>query len=162
MRVEPSWRRCSLHSTLAPLSCVLLIVGVMFGCVTLTPRGAGVSVYRAPLDGPPSRRNMPGGCRLVASKPPIDMTELDIEGQNDPFRVQRNEAGAAGANALLVLSKVTVSRHDLECPTSSPITDCPPSFGAWYRVVFESYSCTPDALANISTTQPTTGQRIAR
>jgi hypothetical protein len=105
---------------------------------------------------------MPAGCRLVASKPSIDMTELDMEGQKDPFRVQRNDAGAAGANALLVLSKVSVSRRDSECPNASPITDCPPSFGAWYRVVFESYSCTPDALAKISTTQPTTGQRIAR
>jgi len=122
----------------------------MCGCVTLTPYGANVAVYRAPLDAPLSKRSMPAGCRLVASKPPIDMTELDLEGQKDPFRVQRNEAGAAGANAMLVLSKVTVSRHNLECPSSSPITDCPPSFGAWYRVVFESYSCTRDALASIS------------
>ena len=92
---------------------------------------------------------MPDGCLLLATKPPVDMTELDMEGQRDPFRIQRNDAGAAGGNALLVLSQMTVSRHDSECPGSSPITDCPPSFGAWYRVVFESYACTPEALARL-------------
>jgi hypothetical protein len=78
------------------------------------------------------------------------MPELDLEGQKDPFRAARNEAGAAGANALLVLSQMTISRRDLECPPSSPITDCPPSFGAWFRVVIESYTCTPDALQQLS------------
>jgi hypothetical protein len=93
---------------------------------------------------------MPRGCSLLSSKPPIAMPELDLEGQKDPFRADRNEAGAAGANALLVLSKMTISRHDGECPGSSPITDCPPSFGAWFRVVVESYACTPEALRQLS------------
>jgi len=81
----------------------------------------------------------------------MPMTELDMEGQKDPFRVQRNEAGAAGGNVLLVLSRMEISRHDSECPASSPITDCPPSFGAWFDVVIEAYSCTPDALRTLST-----------
>jgi hypothetical protein len=132
--------------------CLLLLVGtVCTGCVTLTPDGSRVLVYSAALDSPPARRNMPDGCRLVATSPGVDLTELDMQGQKDPFRVQRNEAGAAGANALLVLSRMTVSRRDFECPGSSPITDCPPSAGAWYRVVFESYACTPDALARLTT-----------
>jgi hypothetical protein len=129
---------------------MVLIAGAMAGCVTLTPDGAGVAVYRAALDSPPSKRSMPDGCRLLAAKPPVDMTELDMEGQRDPFRAQRNDAGAAGANALLVLSRITVSRRDSECPTASRITDCPPSLGAWYRVVFESYACTPDALTRLA------------
>ena len=74
-----------------------------------------------------------------------------MEGQKDPFRVERNEAGAAGANAMLVLSSMIISRHDPECPGSSPITDCAPSFGAWFRVVIESYACTPDAVRELST-----------
>jgi hypothetical protein len=128
---------------------------VVYGCVTLTPEGAGVSVYRAPIEGVQSQRQMPQGCRLVATKPPVSMTELDMEGQKDPFRVERNEAGAAGANALLVLSRMIISRHDPECPGSSPITDCPPSLGAWFRVVIESYACTPDALRGLSPPTPT-------
>ena len=82
------------------------------------------------------------------------MPELDFDGQKDPFRVERNEAGAAGANALLVLSQMTLSRRDSECPTSSPITDCPPGFGAWFQVVIESYACTPDAIRELSARRP--------
>jgi hypothetical protein len=121
------------------------------GCVTLTPEGARVSVYRAPLDGLSSQRSMPEGCRLLATTPPIPMPELDLEGQKDPFRRERNAAGAAGANALLVLSRKTIGRRNMECPGSSPITDCPGSFGAWFRVAIETYACTPDALRKLST-----------
>jgi len=128
----------------------LLCALLTSGCVTLTPEGARVSVYNAPVNAPPEKRTLPGGCRLVDSKPPYSTTELEIEGQRDPFRVARNEAGAAGANVLLVVKDMIVSRHDLECPGSSPITDCPPSSGAWYRVMLESYTCTPDALQALS------------
>jgi hypothetical protein len=85
----------------------------------------------------------------VTRNAPVGMPELDLEGQKDPFRAQRNEAGAAGANALLVLSEMTISRHDSECPGASPITDCPPSFGAWFRVVLESYACSPEAVQEL-------------
>lgn len=129
--------------------CSLLLALIACGCVTLTPEGARVSVYRAPLEAEPSKRTMPEGCRLVSAQPPVSMPELDLEGQKDPFRRERNTEGAAGANALLVLSKMTVSRRS-DCPTSSPITDCPPGFGAWFKVVVESYSCTPDALRILS------------
>ena len=132
----------------------LLTAVLVSGCVMLTPAGAHVSVYQAPLDALPSQRRLPAGCRLVAAKPPVSMTELDMDGQKDPFRVERNEAGAAGANALLVLKRMTISRHDAECPGSSPITDCPPSFGAWFRVVIESYACTSDALHALSLLPP--------
>ena len=131
------------------------------GCVALTPQGARVSVYRAPLDGLPAQRSMPAGCRLLARKPPASMPELDIEGQKDPFRAERNDAGAAGGNALLVLSRMTVSRHDSECPGSSPITDCPPSFGAWFDVVVESYNCPPDALRTLSTSPPEAARNLS-
>jgi hypothetical protein len=140
--------------------CSLLLAVLAGGCVTLTPEGARVSVYRAPLDGVPFQHRMPEGCRLLATNPPVPMTELDMEGQKDPFRVERNEAGTAGANALLVLSRMTMSRHDSECPASSPITDCPPSFGAWFRVVIESYACTPDALRRLSALPPRAAQSL--
>jgi hypothetical protein len=93
---------------------------------------------------------MPDGCRLLAETPPVWMTELEMEGEKHPYPAQRNQAGAVGANALLVRSRLIESRHYFECPGSSPITDCPPSSGAGFRVVFESYACTPNALHALS------------
>jgi hypothetical protein len=129
----------------------LLLIGFGWSCVTLSPQGAGVLVFQALLDAAPARRAMPEGCVRLTTRPPMAMTELEMQGQKDPYRAERNQAGAAGANVLLVLLKQTVARHDFECPGSSPITDCPPSSGAWFRVVFESYACTPDALQALAT-----------
>ena len=117
--------------------------------VTLTPAGAKVTVFRASLSAPPAGRAMPAGCTLVSTSRPAEINELDLEGQKQPFRAERNRAAAEGANALLVLTRMTISRHDDECPSTSPITDCPPSFGAWYRVVYENYTCTPEALQDL-------------
>jgi hypothetical protein len=128
---------------------LLLLPLVLGGCVRITVEGARVFVYRAPLNGLPKQRSMPEGCRLLSSTAPIDMRELDLEGQKDPFRVARNEAAAAGGNALLVLTEMTRARRDFECPLASPITDCPGSLGAWFRVVIETYACTADALAQL-------------
>ena len=125
---------------------LLAAISLAPGCVRLTPAGASVSVFRAPLDGAPAQRSMPQDCRLLSTTQPMSMPELDLEGQKVPFRDARNAAGAAGANALLVLTRMERSRRNFECPGSSPITDCPPSFGAWFRVVVESYACTPEAL----------------
>jgi len=116
---------------------------------TLTPAGERVQVFRAQLDAPPAKRSMPADCKLLQRNPPVTMTELDLEGQKDPFRKERNAAGASGANALLVLTKMTISRHNSECPGTSPITDCPPDFGAWYRVVVERYACPDEALKGL-------------
>src|SRR5262245_46747944 len=87
-------------------------------CVTLTQEGARISVYRAPLDAAPARRSMPQGCRLVATKPKISMPEVDMEGLREPYRGERNQAAADGANVLLVLSRQVVSRRDPECPAA--------------------------------------------
>ena len=121
------------------------------GCVSLTPEGSRVAVFQAPLEGTAVQRAMPAGCSLVASKPPVNMPELDLMGQKDPFRVERNEAAASGANAMLVLSRMLVVRRNEECANASPITDCPGSFGAWYSVALETYSCSADALRKLAT-----------
>jgi hypothetical protein len=120
------------------------------GCIALTPDGARVAVYQAPLEGPAAKREMPADCRLVSSTTPVSMTELEMQGSDDPFRVQRNEAAAAGANTVLVLSKETQSRRTMDCPSSMRITDCLGSSGAWYRVTFENYACTSQALDSLS------------
>ena len=109
---------------------MILVAVFACGCATLTPEGARVKVYRAQLDAQPEQRSMPAGCQIVATKPPLTMPEIDLDGQKDPFRTERNEAGAAGANALLVLWQRVVGRRNAECVNSSPITDCPGSFGA--------------------------------
>jgi hypothetical protein len=153
------------------MACYLwLVCAFHFGCATLTPSGtpsgtpggAGVSVYQAPLDTFPAQRSMPGDCRLVATKPPATVTELDLEGQKDPFRQDRNDASAAGANALLVLKRMIVGRRDSECTVGLRITDCPPSFGAWYRVVIESYACPPEELNALSLRQTPSEQDLGR
>src|SRR5262245_7353888 len=131
--------------------CWLLAIAVMSGCVTLSPEGAKVSVYRTSLDASAADRRMPNGCRLLSTTDSVSIPEIDLVGQMDPFRTQRNETGGAGGNALLVLTRMTRGRRDPECPTASPITDCPATLGAWFSVVFESYSCTPEALGQLAT-----------
>jgi hypothetical protein len=141
----------------------LLLLGMLAcGCSTLTPDGARVWVYQAPLDAPPAQRDMPTGCRLVQTKPAVSMTELDMEGQKDPFQLQRNEAASSGANVVLVLRRMIQGRRDSECTVGLRITDCPPSFGAWFRVVVQSYACTPDAVRTLSMLPPSQDQNIGR
>ena len=82
------------------------------------------------------------------------MTELDLEGQRDPFWRERSDAALAGANALLILRRMTEGRRDSECTIGLKITDCPPSFGAWYRVVIETYECDTDALRTLAMVPP--------
>jgi len=118
------------------------------------PSSVTVAVFSAPLEGPPSGRAMPAGCRLIETTRPVDMTEVEMEGQRDPYRVERKNASAAGANALLVLSKIVVPRHDFDCPRGLRITDCPASSGARLQVVFESYACSDEALRTLSTPAP--------
>jgi len=57
-------------------------------------------------------------------------SEFDLEGQHHPFRDEQDRAAKAGANLLLVRSRVVVPRRDLDCPAASPITDCPATLGA--------------------------------
>jgi hypothetical protein len=133
-------------------SSVLLLTLALGGCVTLTPAGAGVSVYAPPgSNAAPARRDMPDGCRKLSALPDDRMTESEMEGQSDPFRKQRNAAGDAGGNVLLVLKRMVSPRRDFECPGSSPIRDCPAVSGATFAVSFESYTCTPDALKALGT-----------
>jgi hypothetical protein len=133
---------------------VLLIAGVLCGCVTLTPEGSRVSVYQARMSAAPVDRSMPAGCVLIATTPARHMPELDLDGQKDPFRKERNEAGAAGANALLVLRRTLIGRRDPECAAGMRITDCAGSLGAWFDVTIETYTCAPDALVNFSLPNP--------
>jgi len=124
------------------------------GCApVLTPQGHGVSVYLVKAGGVPRDSQMPEGCRLLGTKAPVNMSEAELA-QEDPYRLARNDAGAAGGNALLVRSKMIASRRNVNCPVASPITDCPGNSGAWFSIVFESYSCTSEALKTLNTPKP--------
>jgi hypothetical protein len=130
-------------------SCALLLLVLESACATpLTPQGARVFVVRTPLDQTLPQQRMPAGCTFVAATPTLSRTEFELEGQHDPFREDRNKAGAAGANVLVVRSRMVVPRRDFNCPAASPITDCPASSGAWFEVVIESYTC-PDDVAQV-------------
>src|SRR5262245_17937045 len=121
------------------------------GCRTLTPKGAGVAVYQASLDDPPAKREMPDGCRKVATVGEDRLSEATMEGQADPYRRQRNAVGDSGGNVLLVLRQQVTPRNFAECPKGMAIGDCPGHSGAEYKVAFESYECTPEALKALST-----------
>ena len=123
------------------------------GCVTLSPVAEQVSVYHQPFKASAPAR-VPAPCRLVAATPMAAMTELEMEGQTQPYRRQREKAAAAGANALLVRTRLKYSRRDFECPGASPITDCPGSSGAWFDVVLESYACPSAALEELAAREP--------
>jgi hypothetical protein len=132
-------------------SSLFLFALLASGCVTLTPAGAHVSIYNAPLDGPPALRAMPDECRRLSVSAKEWMTESDIEGQATPFAKQQNASAAAGGNVLLVLREQIRGRRDPDCPASSRIRDCLGSSGVWYNVVFESYMCTPEAIQTLNT-----------
>ena len=127
---------------------LLLLLPLVACAPTLTHQGSNVSVFEVPQTAAADTK-MPDGCKVVASKAPVKLTEREMYGQKDPYRLMRNEAGAAGANALLVRSHMIIARRDFDCPAKSPINDCPGSDGAWYEVTFESYSCSADALQKI-------------
>jgi hypothetical protein len=132
-------------------SALLLFALLASGCVTLTPAGAHVSIYYAPLDGPPALRAMPDDCRRLSVSSKEWMTEADIEEQATPFARHQNASVAAGGNVLLVLKEERRGRRDPDCPASSPIRNCAGSSGAWYNVVFESYMYTDEAILTLNT-----------
>jgi hypothetical protein len=118
-------------------------------CAPLTAAGSRVEVHWPPsavaADSPQA---IPDGCRLVGSWGPEWAAEADLAGPG-ALRNERNRAGAAGANALIVLSRLAVARRDFDCPAASPISDCPNSLGAWFEVVFRSYSCTAEGVRRL-------------
>ena len=109
------------YSELMRSSAWLLLVFATCGCVTLTPEGARVAVYTAKFEVPPARRQMPDGCLRLGVLPEDRMSEMEMEGLSDPFRKQRNAAGSAGGNVLLMLKRAAGARRDPECPGAARV-----------------------------------------
>ena len=100
------------------------------GCLTLTPEGAQVKVYQAPLDGPPAKREMPDGCRKVATLGEDRFSESMIEAKPIPIAA----SGTTWAAREATSSSCSSSRRR-RAPVPSvrrvPIGDCPGLSGAW-------------------------------
>jgi hypothetical protein len=92
---------------------------------------------------------MPAGCHELRRTAPQPWSELDRTGSRDPYRTERAATEAAGGHVLPVLDRQTRPRSDFDCPAASPITDCPPSLGAWFDLVFVSYACSAPSLAEL-------------
>ncbi len=124
---------------------------LLAACATapLPPEAERVAVYDAPLEASPAARKMPLDCAEVLRSEPQQWTELDRTGSKDPYRTERAATAAAGGNVLLVLDRMLYPRTDFDCPAASPITNCPPSLGAWYEVVFVSYACSAKSLSEL-------------
>jgi len=132
-------------------SVVLLVATALTGllsCATTgSPAANGVMVVRRSEDDGVSPVRLPSGCRLLVAHPAVDRTELDLA--TTELSRERERAAAAGANVLVAREKAIVPRRDYDCPASSPITDCPPSEGAWFRVEYEDYACPAEALGEL-------------
>ena len=126
-------------SSLALLSCAPATRG--------TDASARVVVYRAPA-GPGV--GMPSGCRLLGETSPLTMSEADL-GASGAFSRERASAAAAGANVLLSVEQMVSPRSDFDCAAAQPISDCPQTLGAWYRVVVRSYACDEIAQRTLAT-----------
>ena len=91
---------------------------------------------------------LPAGCRQIASHPSVEQTELELAVSE--YDKERTRAAAAGGNVVIAKEEVLVPRRNLDCPVALPITDCPPAEGAWFRVVYEDYACSAEAVDELS------------
>jgi hypothetical protein len=119
---------------------------------TPSPAARGVLVLHAKEGYGAKASPLPAGCRLVGAHPSVDQTERDLA--ISEFRRERERAASSGANVVLAREEMIVPRRDYDCPASSKITDCPPSEGAWFRVVYEDYACSPDAVDALRSPSP--------
>jgi hypothetical protein len=118
-------------------------------CATVKTDPVSVKVYEANASAPAESRRMPAGCNLIDTTAPFDQMESERYVEN-PYRRQREATAAKGGNALLVLSSRIVTRPGLECPPSDRSPNCLRDSQSWNRVSFESYTCSPEALATLA------------
>jgi hypothetical protein len=76
----------------------------------------------------------------------------------DPYRKRRLETAEKGGNVLLVLSKRTVTRPNLDCPSGDTSPGCLASSKSWFRVSFEEYACDAEARKGLAELKPAESQ----
>ena len=129
-----------MRRALLPLLAVLAAA-----CATaLSKEGAAVKVYETDATVKDAAKSLPEGCRLLETSGPMDQEESE-RAYNDPYRAQRNAAGARGGNVLLVDSQPLVVRPNTDCSPSDKSPQCLEGSHTWYRVTFGYYACTPEA-----------------
>ena len=136
------------NSVASALCATPLVVLTACAAAPLSPEANRVAVYEAPLERPAASR-LPPGCEEIRRTAAQQWSELDRTGSKDPYREERAATAAAGGNVLLVLGRQISPRATFDCPASSPISDCPPAVGAWFDVVFVSYACSAQSLAEL-------------
>jgi hypothetical protein len=134
---------------------IWLLVAVAAGCTAAgrSSKGPPVAVYEADAKAPASDRRMPGGCRLLGAAGPVDQMESERM-IDDPYKGQRREVARIGGNVLLVLSERLVTRPNLDCPSGDASADCVRRAQSWYRVRFEQYACSPEAVGELKALPP--------
>lgn len=111
--------------------------------------GPAVAVYEAQARQPAAQRAMPEGCRLVGTSGAIDQMESE-RAADDPYRRQRRETADRGGNVLLAVTETLVNRPNSECPSNDTSPDCIKRGQSWYRVSFEQYACSPEAMTRLA------------
>jgi len=130
---------------------LLLLAAV--GCASSRAPSPGVPVYEAVASEIPSGPPPLEGCRSVAALPPVEISDYERYG-DDPYRRERREAAGKGGNVLLASVRTLINRPNLECPSSDRSPACLRSGRSWYRVTFDAYSCSPEALARLAALPP--------
>jgi hypothetical protein len=126
----------------------ILVVGLTPRCASApSPAARGVVVVRRTEGYGAAAGPLPSGCRMLASHPSVERTELDLA--TSDLVGERERAVRAGGNVVVAREEMLVPRRDDDCPAASPITDCPPSEGAWFRVVYQDYACSEDAAGEL-------------
>lgn len=97
----------------------------------------------------PSRRGLPDGCHLLGAARPVEQMESE-RASSDPYRRQRVETAEKGGNVLLAISDTIVRRPNLDCPSNDTSPDCLRGAQSWYRVAFEEYACSPEAVERLA------------
>lgn len=131
--------------TAAVAARLLAAVLPLSGCASGARSGelSKIAVYQAP-PGPGGGPAMPAGCRLVREGAAQSLSEVDLVAP-ETFRADRARAVQEGANVLLLVETLVAPRSDFDCAATQPISDCPHTLGAWYRVVPRTYACDAEA-----------------
>jgi hypothetical protein len=132
---------------------VIVVAMLVFGCAGSRPSTAAVSVYQARASAAPSSRGMPEGCRSIGVLPAVELPDSERYGDN-PYRRESRATGENGGNVLLAVSETLVDRPSTECPSSDRSPGCLRTGNSWYRISFESFSCSREALAKLAALPP--------